>query len=47
MKNVEYPSNDKIVKMVKDYIDNSIYKYAILLDGEWGSAKHTSLKIYY
>lgn len=39
MKNVEYPSNDKIVKMVKDYIDNSIYKYAILLDGEWGSGK--------
>ena len=39
MKNVEYPSNDKIVAMIKDYIDNSIYKYAILLDGEWGSGK--------
>lgn len=39
MNNVEYPSHEEIITMIKNYIDSSIYKYAILLDGEWGCGK--------
>lgn len=39
MNNVEYPNHDEITAMIKNYIDSSMYKYAVLIDGEWGCGK--------
>ncbi len=32
-------SNEDIVNIVKDYLDDKTYSYAIMLEGEWGSGK--------
>lgn len=37
-------SNNEIIDVVKEYIDDSIYSYAILIDGEWGSGKSYFIK---
>ena len=34
-----YLSEQEIVDIFFDYLDNSIYNYAIMLDGSWGSGK--------
>lgn len=44
MHEIIYPTNDEIISIVIDYIKNSIYKYAILIDGEWGSGKTWFIK---
>ena len=32
-------SEEEIIEMFLNYIDNSIYNYAVMLDGSWGSGK--------
>ena len=36
---INYLSEQEIVDIFFDYLDNSIYNYAIMLDGSWGSGK--------
>lgn len=35
----EYPNDEMILDIIKNYINNSIYPYAIMIDGQWGSGK--------
>ena len=44
MKSLKGISSEEVVSLVKEYIDNNIYNYAILIDGEWGSGKTYFLK---
>lgn len=39
MKNNSFLSSEEIVKSFLSYLDDSIYSYAYLLDGSWGSGK--------
>lgn len=39
MGNNGYLSDDEIIELVEKYINEDIYNYAILIDGEWGSGK--------
>ena len=32
-------NDSEIIEVVKEYIDNAIYNYAVMIDGEWGSGK--------
>lgn len=32
-------NDGEIIEVVKEYIDNAIYNYAVMIDGEWGSGK--------
>lgn len=32
-------SDDELTKMILDYLNETIYNYAILIDGQWGSGK--------
>lgn len=36
---MDYLDNDKIVNIFKDYLENNLYNYAIMLNGDWGSGK--------
>ena len=40
----KYLSDDEIVKVIKEYIDNHIYNYAVLIDGQWGCGKTYFIK---
>lgn len=35
----KYLTDNEIVEIIKEYVDNSIYNYAVLIDGEWGCGK--------
>lgn len=35
----KYLSDEEIIENIKEYIDDTIYNRAILIDGEWGSGK--------
>lgn len=35
----EYPNDEMILDIIKNYISNSIYPYAIMIDGQWSSGK--------
>ena len=37
-------SDDEIVEVVREYLKDSIYNYAILIDGDWGSGKSYFIK---
>ncbi len=37
-------AENDIIKVVKEYINNSIYNHAILIDGDWGSGKTYFIK---
>lgn len=39
MKNNSFLSSEEIIKSFLSYLDDSIYSYAYLLDGSWGSGK--------
>lgn len=39
-------TNDKIVKVIIDYVEEDLYKYAVLIDGEWGCGKTYFIKEY-
>jgi hypothetical protein len=39
-------SHAKILEIVKDYVKENVYQYALLLDGEWGSGKSHFVKNY-
>lgn len=39
-------SDSEILSVVKDYIEESIYTYAVLIDGDWGSGKSYFIKEY-
>lgn len=39
-----YLSDDEIIELVEKYIEEEIYNYAILIDGEWGSGKTYFIK---
>lgn len=39
MKNNSFLSSGEIIKSFLSYLDDSIYSYAYLLDGSWGSGK--------
>lgn len=34
-------SDDEIVDVLINYIDEELYNYAVMIDGEWGAEKHT------
>lgn len=40
----KYLSDDEIVEVIKEYIDNQIYNYAVLIDGQWGCGKTYFIK---
>ena len=44
MNKIIYPTNEEIINTVTNYISDSIYKYAILVDGDWGSGKTWFIK---
>lgn len=35
----QYLSDEEIIKVIKSYIDEKLYNYAVMIDGEWGSGK--------
>lgn len=35
----KYLTDNEIIEIIKEYVDNSIYNYAVLIDGEWGCGK--------
>ena len=37
-------TDGEIIQVIKDYINDSIYNYAVLIDGEWGSGKSFFIK---
>ena len=37
-------SDDEILEVVREYLKDSIYNYAILIDGDWGSGKSYFIK---
>lgn len=37
-------SDNEIIEVIKDYINDSIYNYAVLIDGDWGSGKSYFIK---
>ena len=37
-------SDDEIVEVVREYLKDNIYNYAILIDGDWGSGKSYFIK---
>lgn len=39
-------SDDEIVEVVREYLKDSIYNYAILIDGDWGIGKSYFIKKY-
>lgn len=39
MSNKTTETDNKIISAVKDYIDENIYRYAVMIDGEWGCGK--------
>lgn len=41
---VNYMSDGEILHFIKNYIDNTIYNHAILIDGSWGSGKTYFIK---
>ncbi|SHI10354.1 KAP family P-loop domain-containing protein [Sporobacter termitidis DSM 10068] len=41
---MSYLSNDDIIKLVSEYLKESFYSYAIMLDGSWGSGKTYFIK---
>ena len=46
MKNNSFLSSEEIIKSFLSYLDDSIYSYAYLLDGSWGSGKTFFVKEY-
>lgn len=44
MNKIIYPTNEEIINTVTNYISDSIYKYAVLIDGNWGSGKTWFIK---
>lgn len=46
MRNYTKLSDCEIIEVIKDYIHDSIYNYALLIDGEWGSGKSYFVKEY-
>lgn len=39
-------SDDEIVKVVREYLNDNVYNYAILIDGDWGTGKSYFIKKY-
>ena len=37
-------SDDEILEVVREYLKDIIYNYAILIDGDWGSGKSYFIK---
>lgn len=35
----QYLSDEEIINVIKSYIDEKLYNYAVMIDGEWGSGK--------
>ena len=35
----KYLSDEEIINVIKSYIDEKLYNYAVMIDGEWGSGK--------
>lgn len=44
MNKIIYPTNGEIINTITNYISDSIYKYAVLIDGDWGSGKTWFIK---
>ena len=44
MKKEKYLSDNEVVKAIREYIDNHIYNYAVLIDGQWGCGKTYFIK---
>lgn len=38
-KTKQYLSDEEIIQVIKSYIDEKLYNYAVMIDGEWGSGK--------
>lgn len=32
----KYLSDEEIINVIKSYIDEKLYNYAVMIDGEWG-----------
>ena len=35
----QYLSDTEIIEVIKSYIAEKLYNYAVMIDGEWGSGK--------
>lgn len=44
MNKIIYPTSGEIINTITNYISDSIYKYAVLIDGDWGSGKTWFIK---
>ncbi len=44
MESQKYLSDNEIVEVIKGYVENNIYNYAVMIDGEWGSGKTYFIK---
>lgn len=44
MRGYERLSDNEIIEVIKEYINDSIYNYAVLIDGDWGSGKSYFIK---
>lgn len=40
----KYLSDNEIVEVIKGYLENNIYNYAVMIDGDWGSGKTYFIK---
>ncbi|MBE7024082.1 MAG: hypothetical protein E7412_06440 [Ruminococcaceae bacterium] len=44
MNKIIYSTNGEIINTITYYISDGIYKYAVLIDGDWGSGKTWFIK---
>ena len=44
MKKQHVLTDNEIVDILIDYVDESIYNYAVMIDGEWGCGKTYFIK---
>lgn len=42
--NEEFISDEELLERIQDYIKESIYKYAVMIDGNWGCGKTYFIK---
>ncbi|XZM36458.1 P-loop NTPase fold protein [Clostridium perfringens] len=40
-------NDEEILQVLTDYVEDTRYKQAVLLDGEWGSGKTFFVKYFY